>query len=937
MTRLGIPEVIASMRVLVLSIALAAASAATVPLAAQAAGAIAGRVTDAETGAPIADALVTVNDGRRGNVTDTSGAYRIREVRSGTYTLHIRAIGYASVRRDSLSVQAGATTVADVRLRATAVELAPIVVETADPVLDPLRTATEQVVTAEDLRSLPVSSLDEALALSAGAVGESYRGGRLGQQAFIIDGLGVKNQLDASTGSLGIRLPPDILTEASLVTNGFSARYGQALSGLINVVTKDGGEQWTGRAAYESDRPFGDGWDHGLDRAVIEADGPLVGGITALVAVDASGRIDAEPVSAPAPENPLDPRSESPHLLPHNAGEQYDFVGKLTVPIGGRQILRLFGLRSIDQRQLYDPAFKYDSDFGPARRTSGSLASAHLQHATGPTAGLPLIADLRVALFSRDFIRGSLTEMPDYRFGAVTGSRFSFVGEDIARAQDTASAAAPIPGLEAPRLSNQTPWGVPAFFLGEGGRGELAWNQFRELRTQLDLTFGSGQTGDIFFGGEVVSQRVRTFQRALGYLPASDSVPRATASEFSPLAAAAYLEGQFRLDELGFTTGIRYDRFDTRTDLPGSRGESKGKFNPRIAVSTVLKGATFVASIGRFSQAPDYQYLVDATFDDTTRTGRFRQGNPNLGFEDSWQYEFSLRTRLRPGISLRLNAYVKRLEGLVSSVPLGVDPDSSIFGNADNGTVRGAEVLFEREVSKGWGVRASYTLQEAMATSTNAFLLRRVIRIDTLTGDTVIPAKVEFPLDYDRRHNLTLILQGQVPEAGGPRLLGIRPLAGLEGALIGRLSSGLPFTQFRRGSDTLAGEPNGSRLPSASTIDLLLRRPITVGGVGGSFYVDVRNVLGRRNVVAVRRDTGVPEPDEITIQSMVQAAYEAHPEAIPYESPRYRPHADLDANGYVEGEAELLPMYLAAARDFTQPIFAYGSPRLARIGIEILF
>src|SRR5690606_30298614 len=143
----------------------------------------------------------------------------------------------------------------------------------------------------------------------------------------------------------------------------------------------------------------------------------------------------------------------------------------------------------------------------------------------------------------------------------------------------------------------------------------------------------------------------------LSFLPVGmgDSVPPATASEFTPLQAAAYLEGQFRVSDLGITAGLRYDRFDTRSDLPGSKGEAQSKFNPRIAVSTVLKGATFVASIGRFSQAPDYQYLVDAAFDDTMRTGRFRQGNPNLGFEGSWQYEFSLRARPRPGLAVRVN------------------------------------------------------------------------------------------------------------------------------------------------------------------------------------------------------------------------------------------------------------------------------------------
>jgi hypothetical protein len=126
-----------------------------------------------------------------------------------------------------------------------------------DGVLDPLATATEQRISEADLRDLPVSTLDVALALSAGSVGTSYRGGRLGQESFILDGLGLKNQLDASSGSLGIVIPPDLLSEASLITNGFSARYGQALSGLVNVVTRDPGESWEGRAAYESDRPFG--------------------------------------------------------------------------------------------------------------------------------------------------------------------------------------------------------------------------------------------------------------------------------------------------------------------------------------------------------------------------------------------------------------------------------------------------------------------------------------------------------------------------------------------------------------------------------------------------------------------------------------------------------------------------------------------------------
>ena len=909
---------------------------ATARLAAQTGGAVAGHVRDAVSNQPLERVLVTVDSGTRGAVTDATGAYRIREVRSGWHRIRATQIGYPPAARDSALVQAGATVTIDFALQPQAVAVPPVTVQARpDVVLDPLATATTQRMSGAELRRLPVSSVDEGIALSAGSVGASYRGGRLGEQAFILDGLGMKNQLDASTGPLGVRLPPDILEEAVLVTNGFSARYGQALSGLINVVTKEAGERWRGRVAYETDRPAPDGWDYGLDRAVAEADGPLGRGIHLLAVLDATGRLDADPVNAPAPSDPRDPRSARPWLLPHNSGETYDAAGKLTVPIGSRETLRFFALRSLEQRLLYDPAFKYDDQFAPGVRVSGTLASAHWQHVAGPRAERPLLLDLRAGYFAREFLRGTLADPVEYRLGAFTGRSFHIAGESMARARDSVAARAVIPGLAPPDLAANTPWGVPAFFLSDGSRGEVAWNRFSDRRAQLDADLGLGPSADLYFGGAVVDQRVQTFERVLGFLPVGDTVPPAVASDFSPLSAAAYTESQLRWSDLGITVGLRYDQFDPRARIQGGRLGPQRSLSPRLAVSTVLRGATFVASWGRFSQAPDFQYLVDAAFDDTSRTGRFRRGNPDLGVESAWQYEFSVRDRPSPKTSLRVNVYVKRLDGLVASVPLGVDPDSAVFGNADFGSVKGAELIFERELRDWWGVRAAYTLQSATATATNAYQLLRRIRIDTLTGDTINPARVEFPLNYDRRHSLTVILQARLPDS--LRLPLRSALAGLEGAAIVRYGSGLPFTRTNVTGDTLLGLPNSERLPSQATLDLLLRRPLRLFGRTGGVYCDVRNLFNRRNIVAVRRDTGEPTITDATLQAMAQRAYTAHPEPIPYESPRYRDWADLDRDGYVAGASELLPLYLAAARDFAQPLFAYGPPRLARLGVEVVF
>ncbi|HSJ76230.1 MAG TPA: TonB-dependent receptor, partial [Gemmatimonadales bacterium] len=305
-------------------------------LRAQAEGAIAGRVYQSGTDRSLAQAQILVDDRVRA-ISDTGGIYRVRGIRSGWHSLAARAIGYRSIVRDSVFVQAGGTVTVDFPLETNPLKLEPLVVTApVDPVLDPLATSTEQKITAADLRELPVSSLQEAVALSAGSVGESYRGGRLGEEAFILDGMGVKNQLDAASGGLGLTIPPDVLSEASLVTNGFSARYGQAISGLINVVTKEPTADWEGRVGYETDRPFGSSWDHGLDRFIAQGSGPLVGRVGLVAAVDITGRLDADPVNAPAPTDPRDPRTASPTLLPHNSGELWSGLGKITLPLNDR-------------------------------------------------------------------------------------------------------------------------------------------------------------------------------------------------------------------------------------------------------------------------------------------------------------------------------------------------------------------------------------------------------------------------------------------------------------------------------------------------------------------------------------------------------------------------------------------------------------------------
>jgi hypothetical protein len=292
--------------------------------------------------------------------------------------------------------------------------------------------------------------------------------------------------------------------------------------------------------------------------------------------------------------------------------------------------------------------------------------------------------------------------------------------------------------------------------------------------------------------------------------------------------------------------------------------------------------------------------------------------------------------RPTPNLLLKTGVYLRSLYGLVSSVPQGFNPDSTIFANTDYGTVRGFEAIFERAIVGGWGVRLLYTLQFAETNSSNAFLVRSAYTIDPATGDTIIPGQIQYPFDFDRRHAFTAIVQGVVSPEAGPTVLGSKPFAKWQGSVIVRFLSGLPYTPVDP-SLTIPLPPNSARLPWTNTIDLLIRRPLQFGRVQGSLYFDVRNMLGRQNLLSVRPETGTPYASPATVDSAVQAAYAANPQPIPYESPRYRASADLNHDGLVSGPDELLPLYRSAAKDYFWPVFYYGPPRMMRFGIEVFF
>src|SRR6185369_2032804 len=121
--------------------------------------------------------------------------------------------------------------------------MAEVVVTAQRSVVDVNQTSQLATVSRKDLNSLPVQELQDVVNLQAGVVEGHFRGGRLGEVQYQVDGVTVNNPYD-NTSSL--KLDRSLLEEVQVISGTFDAEYGQAMSGVVNAVLRSGGEklQW---------------------------------------------------------------------------------------------------------------------------------------------------------------------------------------------------------------------------------------------------------------------------------------------------------------------------------------------------------------------------------------------------------------------------------------------------------------------------------------------------------------------------------------------------------------------------------------------------------------------------------------------------------------------------------------------------------------------
>jgi outer membrane receptor protein involved in Fe transport len=203
-------------------------------------GKIAGRVIDAASGEPLPGVNVIIEGTTRGSTTDLDGRYVMIGIRPASYTLIASFVGFATERRERVSVNLDLTTNVDFVLREEVIQGEEIVVTAEAIAVRKDVTSSEARVTAEKIEQLPVTELGQILEVQAGITtrdGLHIRGGRSSEVLFMVDGVPVSDSYD---GSQAVQLENDGIQELQVISGTFNAEFGNAMSGVINVVTKEG-------------------------------------------------------------------------------------------------------------------------------------------------------------------------------------------------------------------------------------------------------------------------------------------------------------------------------------------------------------------------------------------------------------------------------------------------------------------------------------------------------------------------------------------------------------------------------------------------------------------------------------------------------------------------------------------------------------------------
>ncbi|NJN77343.1 MAG: hypothetical protein HC803_02645 [Saprospiraceae bacterium] len=310
---------------------------------------------------------------------------------------------------------------------------------------------------------------------------------------------------------------------------------------------------------------------------------------------------------------------------------------------------------------------------------------------------------------------------------------------------------------------------------------------------------------------------------------------------------------------------------------------------PRLAFSfPISEEANFFAHYDVLAQRPPSNTLATPLtyyyFLDNIQTPDYQFNNPSLRPERTIDYEVGFQQKLSASSAIKMSAYYKELRDMIQSQTFLYAFPSNYdgFGNQDFGTVKGFNFSYDLRRTGNITLRATYTLQFAQGTGSDANSQRGISNRGNL--------RVIYPLSFDERHRVTGTIDYRYAEGNkynGPTVGGKQIFANAGINLTVISASGRPYTASlisdpvsdnSGGGSGTRGGINGARLPWNTTLNLRIDKDFTLvepaKGVKGMYlnvYFRAQNALDQRNTLGVYSFTGSSDDDGYIASARGQA------------------------------------------------------------------
>ena len=872
-------------------------------LVAQTTGKISGTVTDAETGEPLPGANVVVEGELIGAATDNNGRFHVINVRPGEYTVIVNVIAYKPIHVENVRVSVNRTFSLDVKMTPTVLEGETVTV-TADRIsFKKDQTSTIKNVSSDQIKELAIESMGAVINMQAGVVAGHFRGGRSTEVTYMIDGIQVDEAFSGQNTT--VEIEPEAVQDLEIITGTFNAEYGRAMSGVVNIITKDGGNNFEGSlsSGYGNYYTRNENIFIGLTPSEfnrnkdykVQLSGPILKNrITFLTNIrfqDNKNHLngihrfnvtDESDYYSSNPSDWIDDYSGDSSFVAMNRSNNQSLLGKLTFTLGSFRLSTLYSLNE-DEWHGYDHIFKYNPYGMAATHRRTEFASLFINH-----------------MLSRSlFYELKLSYMDNYNGWYL---------------------------YEDPLDSNYVhdrymdSYG-PGFFTGGQQKGHSV-RIMEDWGAKFDLTWQVNHTHSLKWGAQYIQHQldnqwheirnkyIGTVDENILYEPdtLADNTLYADVYKVEPIDASAYLQDKMEFDEMVINFGIRYDYFDPNTVYPSDRRNPANQlslpdsmmsvypmakpFNqvsPRFGLAYQLGNvAVLHFSYGHFFQLPPlyalyqgHSFLISPNDYVTTI------GNSRLKPEKTVTYEIGLWQALTRNIGLEVTLFYKDIYNLLSTKIISTynQIEYGLFSNKDYGNARGLEVKFDYG-SQSLNVNINYTLQY---TRGNADYPQQSF---DRAGDSMDPVNRFIPMSWDQRHTFNATVGYH---SGNFHM-----------SATGYYNSGTPYTFSPLGESVLSRinlYPNNDYQRAKYQADLTARYSLQLANMTGvNFFLTIYNLFDRLNEEWVNSQTGRAYTD-----------VEENSEILLHRS---------NFNGY---------------EDVYQNPSMYSTPRMIKFGLELTF